>query len=89
MYAQPFESLYNTNHPIDVCFLLLSVREGLEKGLTRIYPTENMRIPNQHKFFYWLHPPLLLDVASAVACLLNMYAEIGRYLRPLGKLSLT
>ena len=32
MYAQPFESLYNTNHPIDVCFLLLSVREGLEKG---------------------------------------------------------
>ena len=64
------------------------MREGLEKGLTRIYPTENMRIPNQHKFFYWLHPPLLLDVASAVG-LLNMYAEIGRYLRPLGKLSLT
>jgi hypothetical protein len=63
----PLSPFITQNHPIDVCFLLLSVREGLEKGW-KIYPTENMRIPNQHKFFYWLHPPLLLDVASAVAC---------------------
>ena len=86
MYAQPFESLYNTNHPIDVCFLLLSVREGLEKGWKISY-WEYAHTKSAQVF-------LLVASSSLVRCgkcsgLLNMYAEIGRYLRPLGKLSLT
>ena len=85
MYAQPFESLYNTNHPIDVCFLLLSVREGLEKGWNISY-WEYAHTKSAQVF-------LLVASSSLLRCgkcsgLLNMYAEIGRYLRPLGKLSL-
>ena len=87
MYAQPFESLYNTK-PSNRCLLSSFVSERrVRKGLENISYWEYAHTKSAQVF-------LLVASSSLVRCgkcsgLLNVYAEIGRYLRPLGKLSLT